>query len=95
MLKLIVSSGVLLKLRDKHGVTVREIEQCFENKCGVFLEDDREDHQTDPPTLWFLAPTNRDRLLKIVFIFFDENVHIKSAFAPNAVEVAIYEKHGQ
>jgi len=95
MPKLIVSSAVLVKLRDKHRVTVREIEQCFENKCGVYLEDDREDHQTDPPTLWFIAPTNRDRLLKIVFIFIDGNVHIKSAFEPIAVELAIYQQHGQ
>lgn len=95
MPKLIVSSAVLLKLRDKHGVTMREVEQCFENKCGIFLEDDREDHQTDPPTLWFVAPTNRNRPLKVVFIFIDGNVHIKSAFDPNEDEIAIYARHGQ
>lgn len=95
MPKLITSSSVLIKLGEKHGVTIREVEQCFENKCGVYLEDDREDHQTDPPTLWFVAPTNRDRMLKVVFIFIDGNVHIKSAFEPNGDELAIYEKHGQ
>lgn len=95
MPKLIASSSVVIKLREKHGVTIREIEQCFENKCGLYLEDDREDHQTDPATLWFIAPTNRDRMLKVVFIFIEGNVHIKSAFEPNAVEEDIYEKHGK
>ena len=95
MPKVIASSSVLIKLGEKHGVTIREVEQCFENKCGVYLIDDREDHQTDPPTLWFIAPTNRDRLLKVVFIFIDGNVHIKTAFEPDGNEIAIYEKHGQ
>jgi uncharacterized DUF497 family protein len=95
MPKLVVSSAVLVKLREKHNVTVREVEQCFENKCGTFLEDDREDHQTDPPTLWFIAPTNRDRLLKVVFMFIDGNVLIKSAFEPNEVEGRIYDKYGK
>lgn len=95
MKNLIVSASVLTKLRDKHGVTVREVEQCFENLCGDYLEDTREDHQTDPPTLWFVAPTNQDRLLKVVFIFLDGNVHIKSAFPADAQAQAIYERHGK
>jgi uncharacterized DUF497 family protein len=95
MKSLIVSAGVLAKLRDKHGVTVREVEQCFENLCGTYLEDTREDHQTDPPTLWFVAPTNQDRLLKVAFIFLDGNVHIKSAFEADAQAQTIYERHGK
>lgn len=95
MRNLIISANVLVKLRDKHDVSVREIEQCFENKCGVYLEDNREDHQTDPPTLWFVAPTNRDRLLKVVLMFFDGNVHIKSAFDADEASMQIYEAHGK
>ena len=30
--------------------------------------DTREQHRSDPPTLWFVAPTSQGRLLKIVFI---------------------------
>ena len=86
MKNLIVSAGVLEKLRDKHGVTVREVEQCFENKCGLYLEDDREDNRTDPATLAFIAPTNEDRLL---------NVHIKTAFAPDQDDIAFYDRHGK
>lgn len=95
MRNVIVSAGVLDKLRVKHNVEPREIDQCFENLIGVFLEDPREDHRTDPPTLWFIAPTNKDRLLKIVFIFIDGNVHIKSAFEPNEEEISIYERFGR
>ena len=95
MKNLIVSAAVSLKLEGKHEVTVREVEQCFENRIGVFLEDTREDHQTDPPTLWFIALTNRQRPLKIVFIFSDGNIHLKTAYPPEAEAIAIYDEHGR
>jgi hypothetical protein len=90
-----ISLAIKDKLRNKHGVTEVEVAQCFENRCGVFLVDDREDHQTDPASLWFIAPTNKERSLKIVFMFIDGNVHIKTAYEPNADEIAIYEELGQ
>jgi uncharacterized DUF497 family protein len=92
---LIISAAVLEKLRTKHNVSRREVEQCFENKCGLYLEDTREAHQTDPPTLWFVAPTNEDRRLKVVFMFVDGNVHIKSVFNADDDSVAIYDEHGK
>ena len=95
MLNILISSDMLEKLRDKHSVTRREVEQCFENKCGISLVDEREDHRTDPETLWFIAPTNDQRLLKICFMFIDGNVHIKSAFEPDANELRIYERYGK
>lgn len=95
MKRLIISAEILEKLGDKHQVTRREIEQCFENRVGVFLEDDREEHRTDPPTLWFVAPTNQERLLKVVFVISDGNVHIKTAYEPSARVVAIYDKFGK
>lgn len=95
MKNLVVSAGVLNKLREKHGVAVREIEQCFENKCGTYVIDDREDNRTDPVTLTFVAPTNQDRLLKVCFMFIDGNVHIKSAFEPTQADIDYYDKHGK
>lgn len=95
MRTIIISQDVLAKLRDKHQVSRREIEQCFENKCGNYLEDAREDHKSDPATLWFVAPTNQDRLLKVVFIYLDGNIHIKSAFEPEPNVVRIYDKYGK
>lgn len=95
MLSVIVSQTILEKLHSKHKVDKYEVEQCFKNLIGTFLQDTREDHQTDPPTLWFIAPTNTNRLLKVVFIFKDGNVHIKSAFEPNKNEISIYDQHGR
>jgi hypothetical protein len=95
MLSLIISPTILEKLETKHKVTRREVEQCFENLAGNYLEDTNEDHATDPPTLWFIAPTNRGRQLKVVFVFKDGNIYVKSAFAPSAKSVALYESKGK
>jgi hypothetical protein len=90
-----ISPEVQAKLRDRHQVTTREISQCFENLCGTYLEDSREEHKTDPATLWFVAPTNQNRLLKVVFICIDGNIHIKSAFEPRQVVIDLYERFGK
>ncbi len=95
MKNLIISAAVLLKLREKHSVSRREVEQCFENKCGSYIADDREEHRTDPATLWFIAPTNRDRMLKVVFIYLDGNVHLKSAYEADPDEIALYDQLGK
>ncbi|MGJ7568897.1 ADP-ribosyl-(dinitrogen reductase) hydrolase [Variovorax sp. RB2P76] len=95
MKNFIVSAAVLEKLRDKHQVSVREVEQCFENLCGMYVEDDREDNRTDPATLAFVAPTNEGRLLKVCFMFLEGNVHIKTAFEPTEEDVAFYDEHGR
>ncbi|WP_457664703.1 hypothetical protein [Thiolapillus sp.] len=59
-----ISPGVKEKLKKKHCVADDEITQC----TGRNLMDRREDHQTDPPTLWFISETDFGRLLKVVFI---------------------------
>jgi uncharacterized DUF497 family protein len=94
MRNLIVSAAVLAKLREKHSVDLREVEQAFDNKCGLVLIDDREDHQTDPPTLWFVAPTNRDRMMKVIFIYIDGNMHLKSAYEADPDAIALYDELG-
>jgi hypothetical protein len=95
MRALVISPTLLQKLQDKHNVTRREVEQCFENKIGNYLEDDREEHRTDPPTLWFVAPTNCDRLLKVIFVFLDGNIYIKSAYEPTPQIVEMYDRYGR
>ncbi len=92
---IIISNEILLKLKDKHNVSRREVEQCFENRIGVYLEDDREEHRTDPPTLWFVAPTNQNRLLKIIFVFSNGNIYIKSAYDAKQHIVDLYEECGR
>jgi hypothetical protein len=95
MPSLVISAAVREKLEVKHGVREQETRQCLENRCGEFLIDDREDHRTVPPTLWFIAETNRRRRLKIVFVFKAGNIHIKTAYQPNANEIAIYDEKGK
>lgn len=95
MRALIISPVLAEKLQEKHSVTRREVEQCFENRVGIYVEDDREEHRTDPPTLWFVAPTNYERLLKIVFVFLDGNIYIKSAYEPSKTVVDLYESTGK
>ncbi len=96
MRHLVISAKVREKLQVKHGgISENEIQQCFENRCGVSLIDDREDHRTDPETLWFVAETNAQRVLKICFMFIDGNVHIKSAYDANQDEIDLYDAKGK
>lgn len=95
MRALVISQRIATKLDVKHTATHAEIEQCFDNKCGVNLIDDREDNRTDPATLWFIAETNKGRLLKIVYVYRDGKYCIKTAYEPNQKEIDIYEAEGK
>ncbi|MFM9913105.1 MAG: hypothetical protein ACKVN9_06205 [Methylophilaceae bacterium] len=90
---IIISEKILKKITDeKHSVSRREVEQCFENIDGSFLTDTREDHVTNPVTLWFVAPTNKNRLLKIMFVFDNGDFYLKSAYDATDEIVRIYNK---
>lgn len=93
MKNLHISKAVLEKLADKHHVERREVEQCFENIDGPLLIDDREDHKSDPATLWFLSRTNKTRLLKIVYIQRGSEIHLRTCYEPNDTEIKIYLNH--
>lgn len=95
MQSIVISPAVLEKLKSKHNVSAKEVKECFKNLVGTYLSDDREDHRTDPPTLWFVAPTNHDRVLKVVFVYADGNMRIKSAYEPSARVIAIYDRLGK
>ena len=88
---IVISTSTLEKLNNKHDVTRREVEQCFENKEGDYLEDTREEHITDPVTMWFIAPTNCGRKLKVIFVFNNGNIYIKSAFSAKQSHIEVYE----
>lgn len=91
-----MSSGVGEKLAKKHAVKMDEIVQCFVNKEGQakYLRDPRAQHQTNPPTEWFISETDFGRKLKVVFMRQGTDIEIKSAFEPNAQELRIYRKYG-
>ena len=94
MNNLIISKAIQDKLLQRHKVTRREVEQCFENRDGKLLTDTRAHTKTVPPTLWFVACTHGGRLLKVVYIQTEHNINLKSCFEPNEVEIAIYKRHG-
>jgi len=91
---LFISDAILEKIQAKHSVSRLEVIQCFANRYGKLLFDNREKHQTKPPTLWFIAKTNKNRALKIVYIQLNNKVLLKSAFEPNEIEIEIYRKFG-
>ncbi len=93
MKNLVISTATLTKLQDKHSVERREVEQCFENIDGPLLIDDREDHHTDPQTLWFISKTNKNRLLKVAYIQRGSTVFLKTCYEPNDDEIQIYLSH--
>ena len=94
MKNLVVSEAIKTKLQKKHQVTIREVEHCFINREGRLLFDTRALTKTNPPTLWFIALTNQNRKLKIVYIQRGNQVILKTAYEPNDVELAIYERLG-
>ena len=94
-MRLVISQAVAKKLAEKHRVSRSELEQCFENRAGGLLLDTREEHLTDPPTVWFLAETDGGRKLKVVYVQRGELVFVKTAYDANADEREIYmEKFG-
>ncbi|MEW8276537.1 MAG: hypothetical protein AB2556_14020 [Candidatus Thiodiazotropha sp.] len=92
--KLVISSQIREKLLEKHEVTEDEVTECFCSR-GKLLVDTREDHATDPPTLWFIGETNYGKRLKVVFVEKDGVIFIKTAYPPNSEEERIYRKYGQ
>lgn len=89
-MNLIISPTILAKLQAKHGVALREVEQCFTNREGALLIDNREQNKTIPPTQWFIAHTHAGRLLKVCFIMNKGKVYLKTAYEPNQTEIALY-----
>ena len=87
-----ISPKIQKKLLEKHNVKRHEITECFSNRTGGFLKDKREDHDTNPPTLWFVAETDYGRKLKVVFIN-DDDINIKTAYEANKEEIRIYNKY--
>lgn len=86
-----IAPGIFEKLKTRHKVTEAEIEECFLNRQYNHLIDDREEHDTDPPTQWFISETDTGRLLKIVWMK-DEvlGIVIKSAYEPGRDTIDYY-----
>ena len=91
---LIISAKVLAKLAAKIPPVARdEVIQCFANRTGLNLIDDREEHESDPPTQWFIAETDYGRKLKVAFILRDKNIHLRSAYDANQKWIKKYAEY--
>ncbi|MBU3621917.1 ADP-ribosyl-(dinitrogen reductase) hydrolase [Polynucleobacter sp. CS-Odin-A6] len=90
MKNLVISPAIEEKLTFKHHIRRQDIEQCFMNRARSYLEDTRLDHLTEPPTEWFISENNQGFLIKVVFIFDNDMIYLKSAFPPNSTEIRIY-----
>jgi len=90
---LYMSPGVREKLR-KRQITEAHVLQCFANRSGKYLIDDREEHKTTPPTKWFVASTDFGIILKVCFIFDPDSnlIEIKTAYPATPVVAAMYKK---
>ena len=94
LIHLLLTPNVRQKLANKiPPVSEQEIRECFRNRTHAFLKDTRRKNKTNPPTLWFIAQTNKRRRLKIVFIRRTINsCIIKTAYGPDKNEEFIYEE---
>ncbi|MBU3626636.1 ADP-ribosyl-(dinitrogen reductase) hydrolase [Polynucleobacter sp. JS-Safj-400b-B2] len=90
MQNLVISPAIHGKLELKHGISRSDVEQCFINRQRSYLVDNRLDHLTEPPTEWFISENDRGILIKVVFIFDNGMIYLKSAFPPNSTEIRIY-----
>lgn len=94
MARLVISDTIRAKLAGEHDVGTPEVHQCFVNRTGKLLLETREKHDTDPATRWFIAPTNKGRLLKVCYVP-DGEYYLRTCYEPNDEELAIYRRFGQ
>ncbi|MBH1529900.1 DUF4258 domain-containing protein [Stenotrophomonas maltophilia] len=87
-----ISRAVADKLQIKHKVSASEISEAFLNRSGGYFTDTRQDHQTNPPTYWFVSETDKGRILKVVFVQYANHFQIKTAFEPTDGSPALYAK---
>ena len=87
-----ISAAMVAKLETKHGITPKEVAECFANRAGRYFSDTREEHQTDPPSYWFVAATDKGRILKVVFVRYPTFYAIKTAYEPTDGSDRVYEQ---
>lgn len=87
---ILISPKVRAKLTAKHRVSEREVCEAFNDQPDYVLLDTREEHASDPPTVWFIACTYSGRRLKVCYIETDDDVVVRTAYEPNDEEIAIF-----
>jgi hypothetical protein len=93
MKNLIASQSVLRHIWEKHQLKRVDVEECFFNhKSGKYLEDTRIKNKTNPPTYWFISENHQSLVLKVVCVFSEGKVYLKTIYPPNTLELSIYNK---
>lgn len=92
MENIIISTKIKTKLTVKHCVDCNEVAECFSNHEGEYLTDSRAKHASNPQTLWFISETTHGRMLKVVFIYDDGKIFLRTAYPPDPSEVAMYRR---
>ena len=92
----VISPNMIAKLTGKHGVKPEEVEQCFANRNGKYLEDLRPQHKTESgaPTYWFIGETHMGRRLKVTFCQEHGNLYLRSAYDANEATIKFYLSNG-
>ena len=85
---------MLLKLEKEHDVSIEEIEEAFFNSIEPYPIDKRINHQTNPLTQYFIAPTFSGRYLKVIFIIRAQQISVKSAYEPSPIDLVKYMEAG-
>ncbi len=93
-MSIVISPQIRDKLALKHNVTPEDIDQCFANRNGNYIEDSRIEHASESITYWFIAETHYGRRLKVVFISENGNTYIRTAFEPTQATISHYLKNG-
>jgi len=94
-MSIIISPKIRDKLAAKHNVSPDDIDQCFANKNGEYIEDNRPEHQKNGlPTYWFIAENHYGRKIKVVFIEENGNIYIRTALEANPDVIRNYLKNG-
>jgi mannose-1-phosphate guanylyltransferase len=91
----IFSPKISAKISDKnHNVTEQEVREAFFNSDGNSLIDPRDQHKTNPATLWFVSETNKGRKLKVCYVFDgDHTIYVKTAYDATENIIRIFEKY--
>ncbi|APB99052.1 hypothetical protein A4F89_06775 [Polynucleobacter asymbioticus] len=93
MKNLITSQSVLDHILEKHQLRRVDVEECFLNHVnGKYIEDNRAHNKTNPPTYWFISENHQCLTLKVICVFKDGCVYLRTAYPPNDVELSIYNK---
>jgi hypothetical protein len=94
--QLYIHRDIVSKCLIKHNVSESEINEAWQSYDGmVLVADDREEHRTNPPTIWFVARTVGGRKLKVIVVIDTDGIgYLKSAYEANQRVINLFRSMG-